>query len=101
MMMWKGNYDFESFGDTNNPDNDFDPFYFSWITQTTIGYGDHSPKTKLGKFLVCLQSFIFWTVALTFAILGDEQNIWYILQPTNWEIPYSEYLMTSSKVTQV
>lgn len=90
--MWEKGLDFESFGDIDDPNNRFDPFYFSWVTQTTIGYGDHSPKSKLGKVLVCLQSFLFWTIALSFAILGDEENIFYILNPTNWHIPYSEYL---------
>lgn len=80
-------------GDFEDMKDPMDYFYFSWITQSTIGYGDHSPKTNLGKVAVCAQSFIFWMIALTFAILGDEENIGYILNPNPkyWNVPYSQY----------
>jgi hypothetical protein len=32
----------------------FDALYFSFVTTTTLGYGDYSPTTFLGKFLVVL-----------------------------------------------
>lgn len=34
----------------------FDPIYFSFVTASTIGYGEYHPIVPLGKFLVCFQS---------------------------------------------
>ena len=37
-----------------------DPFYFSFTTMSTVGYGDYIPKTNLAKVLVmCQQSLLF------------------------------------------
>ena len=33
----------------------FDAFYFSLITQTTVGYGDITARSVLAKFLTCCQ----------------------------------------------
>jgi hypothetical protein len=38
----------------------FDPFYFSFITSTTIGYGDFFPVSPFGKVMVILQALIFF-----------------------------------------
>tara|TARA_S200000501_G_C20770112_1_gene720158 strand:- start:224 stop:469 length:246 start_codon:yes stop_codon:yes gene_type:complete len=35
-----------------------DPLYFSFITQTSVGYGDFSPKTTRSKILVMCHSFL-------------------------------------------
>ena len=35
-----------------------DPFYFSFTTMSTVGYGDYSPKTNLAKVLVMCQNAI-------------------------------------------
>lgn len=32
-----------------------DPFYFSFTTMSSVGFGDISPKTELAKSLVMLQ----------------------------------------------
>lgn len=37
----------------------FDPLYFSFMTASTIGYGDLHPITPLGKMIVSLQSVLF------------------------------------------
>jgi hypothetical protein len=37
---------------------EIDPLYFSFITQTSIGYGDYSPTTTRGKLMVMSHSFI-------------------------------------------
>lgn len=85
-------------GDFENLTEPFDYFYFSWITQSTIGYGDHSPKTELGKVAVCAQSFTFWMVALSFAVLADEEKPSFILDITkNWNVPYSEFKKLAQK----
>ena len=35
--------------------NKLDPFYFSFTTMSSVGFGDISPKTELAKSLVMLQ----------------------------------------------
>ena len=35
-----------------------DPFYFSFTTMSSVGYGDYSPKTNLAKVLVMCQQFM-------------------------------------------
>ena len=32
-----------------------DPYYFSFTTMTTVGYGDYSPKTTKSKLIVMAQ----------------------------------------------
>ena len=39
----------EDFGFTGDP---LDPYYFSLMTMSTVGYGDFSPKTQRAKALV-------------------------------------------------
>ena len=39
----------EDFGFTEDP---LDPYYFSLMTMSTVGYGDFSPKTQSAKALV-------------------------------------------------
>ena len=37
-----------------------DPYYFSFTTMSSVGYGDFSPKTERAKMLVMTQqAFIF------------------------------------------
>jgi hypothetical protein len=35
-----------------------DPFYFSFTTMSTVGYGDFGPKTNIAKMVVMSQQFI-------------------------------------------
>lgn len=45
----------------------YDCFYFSLVTQTTIGYGDIVPLTNTAKFLVILQLLtIYGLLSLNF-----------------------------------
>ena len=55
--------------------NWFDPIYFSWISMTSTGYGDLTPSSITGKFLVCLQIFIFLVSMVIFTILSLEKDI--------------------------
>jgi voltage-gated potassium channel len=41
-------------------------YYFSVITLATVGYGDITPKTDLGKFLTTLYIFIGVGIITTF-----------------------------------
>lgn len=44
-----------------------DSFYFSVVTLTTIGYGDLSPETTLGKLFTTVYIFLGLSVIATFA----------------------------------
>ena len=35
-----------------------DPFYFSFTTMSSVGYGDYSPKTRFAKAVVMSQQFV-------------------------------------------
>jgi hypothetical protein len=35
-----------------------DPFYFSFTTMSSVGYGDYSPQTRIAKVLVMSQQFL-------------------------------------------
>jgi hypothetical protein len=37
----------------------YDYIYFSFVTASTIGYGDYHPVTPVGKLLVCIQAIVF------------------------------------------
>tara|TARA_B100000073_G_scaffold309333_1_gene280998 strand:- start:1691 stop:1993 length:303 start_codon:yes stop_codon:yes gene_type:complete len=36
----------------------FDPFYFSFTTMSSVGYGDYSPKSRIAKAVVMSQQTI-------------------------------------------
>jgi hypothetical protein len=49
--------------DKTNPKNFgfktmLDPFYFSFTTMSSVGYGDYTPKTDMAKLFVMVQQFI-------------------------------------------
>ena len=43
-----------------------DPFYFSFTTMSTVGYGDFSPRTDRAKVLVMTQHVVLMIGVLTF-----------------------------------
>ena len=45
----------DDFGFTDDP---IDPYYFSLLTMSTVGYGDFSPKTRRAKILVMSQHIL-------------------------------------------
>lgn len=49
-----------------------DPFYFSFTTMSTVGYGDYSPKTDMAKFLVMIQQGLL--IGEIISLLGLEAN---------------------------
>ena len=38
-----------------------DPYYFSFTTMSSVGYGDISPKTDMAKLVVMSQQFLIMT----------------------------------------
>lgn len=46
----------------------FDPYYFSFTTMSSVGYGDFLPTTKRSKIIVMVQHFIVMTSIMAFAI---------------------------------
>ena len=66
-----------NFGDINCKDKDtwcsnyLTLFYFSLVTQATVGYGDIVPKTQKAKFLVIIQLILVYIgIAATAVIPG-------------------------------
>lgn len=49
-----------------------DPFYFSFTTMSTVGYGDFTPKTDMAKMLVMVQQGIL--IGEVISLLGLEAN---------------------------
>ena len=39
-------------------DSVVDPFYFSFTTMSSVGYGDYSPKSRFAKAVVMSQQFM-------------------------------------------
>lgn len=44
----------------------FDSIYFSFVTSSTVGFGEFYPITGMGKLLVCFQVMIFFIVVVMF-----------------------------------
>jgi len=51
-QMRPGSFEFKS---------PLDPFYFSFTTMSSVGYGDITPKTDLAKLVVMSQQFLIMT----------------------------------------
>ena len=49
-----------------------DPFYFSFTTMSSAGYGDYTPKTDMAKMLVMVQQGIL--IGEVVSLLGLEAN---------------------------
>jgi voltage-gated potassium channel len=49
-----------------------DPFYFSFTTMSSVGYGDYTPKTDMAKMLVMVQQGIL--IGEVVSLLGLEAN---------------------------
>lgn len=49
-----------------------DPFYFSFTTMSTVGYGDFSPKTDMAKILVMVHQGLL--IGEIISLLGLETN---------------------------
>ena len=49
-----------------------DPFYFSFTTMSTVGYGDFSPKTDMAKMLVMVHQGLL--IGEIISLLGLETN---------------------------
>jgi voltage-gated potassium channel len=56
----------------NNFNNFGDSVYYSCITMFTIGFGDYSPQTSVGRLLTCAQVLFFWGTVLYFTITVTE-----------------------------
>jgi len=49
-----------------------DPFYFSFTTMSTAGYGDYSPKNDVAKMLVMVQQAVL--IGEIISLLGLDTN---------------------------
>lgn len=49
-----------------------DPFYFSFTTMSTVGYGDFGPKTNTAKMVVMSQQFILMGEILAMINFGKK-----------------------------
>tara|TARA_R110000772_G_scaffold956_5_gene3404 strand:+ start:294 stop:611 length:318 start_codon:yes stop_codon:yes gene_type:complete len=49
-----------------------DPFYFSFTTMSTVGYGDYSPKTDMAKMVVMVHQGLL--IGEIISLLGLESN---------------------------
>jgi len=56
------------FSEKNNQSILFNAVYFTMITMTTVGYGDVSPQTYLGKTIVMFTA-VWGTVMVSFVVL--------------------------------
>jgi len=62
MLLHNSKTDFYQEG--NNFNNFGDSVYYSCITMFTIGFGDYSPQTSIGRLLTCIQVLLFWSTVL-------------------------------------
>ena len=51
-----------------------DPFYFSFTTMSTVGYGDYSPGTDIAKMTVMSHQFILIAEILSIFFDKDSRN---------------------------
>jgi hypothetical protein len=49
--------------------------YFSVVTLTTVGYGDHSPSTAAGRFFTILYIFVGLGIVLGFVNAVAEHSL--------------------------
>ena len=61
-------YIYSHFPDDFGFKDSFDPYYFSFTTMSSVGYGDFLPSTKRSKIIVMIQHFIVMTSIMAFAI---------------------------------
>jgi hypothetical protein len=51
-----------------------DPFYFSFTTMSTVGYGDYGPKTDIAKMTVMSQQFVLITEILSMLFSAKDSS---------------------------
>lgn len=51
-----------------------DPFYFSFTTMSTVGYGDFSPGTDIAKMVVMSHQFILIAEIMSLFFDSDNSN---------------------------
>mmetsp|Transcript_50032 Transcript_50032/g.113576 ORF Transcript_50032/g.113576 Transcript_50032/m.113576 type:complete len:139 (-) Transcript_50032:153-569(-) len=60
--------------DPGLPKTALDSLYFSVVTGTTVGYGDHSPQTDSGKLAVIVYSIISLNAIAD--VIGEVSDLW-------------------------
>jgi hypothetical protein len=66
--------DLNSFNGLDENSSFIDVLYFTTTTQTTIGYGDITPKSKLARSIVIVQQLLIVVAALISIEIIDETS---------------------------
>jgi voltage-gated potassium channel len=69
-----------------------DSYYFSVVTLATVGFGDLSPKTNVGKIFTTI--YIFWGVGMLAAYFG-------LMVRRRWQHRYEDHFKDRIEANEV
>lgn len=77
LFLFHFNYYFiKDYDDQTNINGFYDAFWFCIVTMTTVGYGDKTPKSLIGRILTTFLAFLANSIILPLpiAIIGRDVN---------------------------